>query len=194
MRTAGPSAPSPLAEPEASEAPEVPEAIVVLGVRPAGPGRPGPAMRRRVAHGVALWHDTPGALLLLSGGLAGPPPAEAMMMRDLAVAAGVPERRLIIEDRSRNTFENALYTGTLLRSRRWRRIVIITDAFHLPRARMVFRRLGFDVRGEAVPRPSAMSRRQWWAAWVREVFAYLRSAWLFRTGAHKALVAREWGD
>jgi uncharacterized SAM-binding protein YcdF (DUF218 family) len=56
---------------------------------------------------------------------------------------GVPVRW--IEPRSRDTFENAVYSAALLRADGLKRILLVTDAMHMPRARSAFEHAGLDV-------------------------------------------------
>ncbi len=158
------------------------------------PGLPGPALRRRLEHGVAVFFARNAGHLLVSGGVVGPPPAEAQIMRDLAMARGVAPSRIIVEEMARNTFENAVYAGRIIRERGWLRVVVVTDAFHLPRALYVFRRIGLQVMGEGVPRPAQATRLSWGRAHLEERLRMIRSAGLFAMGAHKPLLARVWGD
>ena len=170
------------------------DAVVVLGAAMMSPGLPGPALRRRLEHGVAVFFARNAGHLLVSGGLVGPPPAEARMMRDLAIARGVPDSRIIVEDMARNTFENAVYAGRIIRERGWLRVVVVTDAFHLPRALYVFRRIGLQVMGDGVPRPPQATRLSWARAHIEERLRTLRSAWLFAIGAHKPVLEKVWAD
>lgn len=168
------------------------DAIVVLGAAVLRPGVPGPAMARRVAHAVRVMKCRQIDYLVVSGGIVGPPPAEAEVMRRLAVVEGVDPARIVVEDRARNTFENAVYTGRIMRDRGWRRVVVVTDAFHMRRALYAFRRIGLVADGEAVTGLGGMSRWTWCAAHARELRALAYSAWLFALGRHKAIVARVW--
>lgn len=173
----------------------VPEAVIVLGAAIVAPGVPGPALVRRVEWGVAVFHARRARHLVLSGGSTGVhAPAEAHLMRDVALTLGVDAGSIVVEDRSRNTFENAIYTGAIIRRRRWRRILVVTDAFHLPRALYIYRRLGLAVEGEGVPRTQTISRARWLRFMVEEKMRHLRSAQLFWIGAHKRLIARVWDD
>ena len=115
-------------------------------------------------------------------------------MRGLAVARGVPEDRIVVEVQAKNTFENALYTGLIMRERRWRRVVIVTDRFHMPRALYVYRRLGLRVSGDPVRicQPGSLLTRL--RLYAREALAFVRCAWLFRIGRHKPFVAAVWGE
>jgi len=127
------------------------DAIVVLGTRVLAGGRPSPALARRIDHAIRLYHQGFAEHLLLSGGLGAEPPAEAEVMRALAVDAGVPAARIVLETGSTSTFENALMSAALLHERRWSRVLVVSDGYHLPRALLVFRRLGLDARGDPVP-------------------------------------------
>jgi uncharacterized SAM-binding protein YcdF (DUF218 family) len=170
------------------------DAVVVLGAAMAAPGVPGAALRRRLEHGVAVFFARNAGHLLVSGGIVGPPPAEAEMMRDLAVQCGVAKERIVVEDSARNTFENAVYTGRIIRDRQWRRVVVVTDGFHLPRALYVFRRLGLEVAGDGVPRPPQVTRLYWARVHLEERVRTIRSAGLFAIGAHKPLLAKIWRE
>lgn len=93
----------------------------------------------------ARLHRASGLPLLLSGGLHyGRPPSEAgLMAESLQRDFGVPVRWL--EERSRTTWENALYSAELLREQGVRRVVLVTQASHMPRARWCFERAGLEV-------------------------------------------------
>jgi len=94
-----------------------------------------------------------GLPLLVSGGLGAkagrsgatadrPPLADAMAVA-LREDFGVPVRWL--EARSRDTFENAEFSAALLRADGIKRILLVTDAMHMPRSRAVFERAGLEV-------------------------------------------------
>jgi uncharacterized SAM-binding protein YcdF (DUF218 family) len=58
--------------------------------------------------------------------------------------AGLAEERLLLERRSRNTRENAAFTRALVDPRPGERWLLVTSAFHMPRAIGCFRAAGFD--------------------------------------------------
>lgn len=60
------------------------------------------------------------------------------------------------ETRSLNTFENAAFTGALLIPLGITRIVIVTDAIHMPRALWSFRRAGFTVTAAPIDLPEPL--------------------------------------
>ena len=97
---------------------------------------------------VALARIYPNAKIVLSGGsgnLIYSGANEAVVARSLLRGAGLDPGRLILESRSRNTFENALYTRNLIDPQQGTRWLLVTSAYHMPRAMGCFRRVGFDV-------------------------------------------------
>src|SRR5690606_15779763 len=60
-------------------------------------------------------------------------------------ALGVAAERLTLENRSRNTHENAVFTRELLAPESGEVWLLVTSAFHMPRAVGLFRKAGFPV-------------------------------------------------
>lgn len=147
------------------------DAAIVLGARVRPDGSPSPALLRRVRHGVKLLRAGRAAHLLMTGGPVGHAVPEAVVMRDLALAEGVPAERLHLEDQSRNTIENARLSAPLIARAGWSRLAVVTDPHHLPRALYVFRRLGLRVAGAAAP-PPVRRGKEWWLSYLREASAF----------------------
>jgi uncharacterized SAM-binding protein YcdF (DUF218 family) len=130
------------------------DAIVVLGCPLAPDGAASPALHRRVERAVELYRAGAAPLLVLSGGGGGRGRrAEAEAMRELALLGGVPAASLVLETRSRNTFENAVETAALMREAGIGRVLLVSDAYHLPRAALLFRFAGLTVVGTAAAAP-----------------------------------------
>ena len=65
----------------------------------------------------------------------GPPGAvEAQAGRDFLVEQGVPADSVWMEARSRHTLENLFNVRATMRSHGWRKLILISDPLHLPRA------------------------------------------------------------
>jgi uncharacterized SAM-binding protein YcdF (DUF218 family) len=102
----------------------------------------------RVTSAVQLARAHPEARVLLTGGSADPMRPdlpEAPMAAQLLQSLGVAPDRLVIEDQSRNTYENAVFGQRLVDPKAGQSWVVITSARHMPRAVGVFRRLGWPV-------------------------------------------------
>ncbi|MEI9421656.1 YdcF family protein [Mesorhizobium sp. Cs1299R1N1] len=62
----------------------------------------------------------------------------------LLEALGVPADRLILEDKSRNTYENAVFSHELVKPKPAETWLLVTSAFHMPRAKALFDKAGFS--------------------------------------------------
>src|SRR4051794_2915915 len=74
---------------------------------------------------------------------------EAELAARLFESFGIAKERIALEDRSRDTDENARFTNELLQPKRGERWLLVTSAHHMPRAIGAFRAAGFPV--EAFP-------------------------------------------
>ena len=63
----------------------------------------------------------------------------------LLMALGVEQERLVLENHSRNTYENALFTRQMVEPKPNETWLLVTSAFHMPRSVGLFRKAGFDV-------------------------------------------------
>ena len=125
------------------------DAVVVLGggLRPALAPRRGVEVSEggdRLLTGVRLLRQNKAPLLVASGGRVSftsgdPAPPEAYWARDLALELGLPADRILLNPGSRTTAEEARDIGALGRQRGWRRVLLVTSAFHMPRSLATFR-------------------------------------------------------
>lgn len=101
----------------------------------------------RVVETVRLAELYPEAKIVLTGGsgsLGGQEQSEASIVARLIQAMGIAPERLMLEEASRNTDENAGLTRAMLGDRTGR-ILLVTSAFHMPRSIGLFNRVGLDV-------------------------------------------------
>ena len=107
----------------------------------------------RMTEAVAVAQRFPQAKLVFSGGSASftrQANTESDAARLFFAQMGVAPERCLYEDKSRNTFENAVFTGALLKPAPGQTFLLVTSAFHMPRSMGLFRKAGFNV----VPWPS----------------------------------------
>ena len=101
----------------------------------------------RITEAVILAKRFPDARIIYTGGTAslipGAKSTEALRARELMAQMGVPPGRITIEDKSRNTEENARFTAAIVRPQPPQRWIIVTSAFHMPRAMGLFEKAGF---------------------------------------------------
>nr|WP_229520766.1 YdcF family protein [Massilia sp. IC2-476] len=113
-----------------------------------------------------------GLPVLVSGGSAGKPTAHerSYSLADGMAAAlrddfGVPVRW--VEGKSRDTADNAAFSAALLRRDGIKRVLLVTDAMHMARARSAFQRAGLEV----VEAPT-----MFFGGWTRSIYAWIPSA------------------
>jgi uncharacterized SAM-binding protein YcdF (DUF218 family) len=106
----------------------------------------------RVTAAVALARRYPDARMIYSGGtgaLIFPEGSEAASAVRIFESLGIPHARIIAEEQSRNTVENAVFSMLLAMPQPGERWLLVTSGYHMPRAMGVFRQAGFPV--EAYP-------------------------------------------
>jgi uncharacterized SAM-binding protein YcdF (DUF218 family) len=127
-------------------------AVVVLGggIRGGPPDWPDPDLGRasdRVWHAARIYHAGKAVRVIVSGGSmpwAGERRSEADAMVGFLADLGVPPDAILLEGRSRNTRENALFTAEILRAEGMGRVLLVTSALHMARALATFRAAGID--------------------------------------------------
>ena len=110
----------------------------------------------RLLHAFRLFEAGKAPLILVTGGNVFPQEglsAEATYSKAILAGWGVPDDAILTESKSRNTRQNALYSHQILSAQGIDRILLVTSAFHMPRAAAVFRHAGFEV----MPSPSSVS-------------------------------------
>ncbi|HYP58698.1 MAG TPA: YdcF family protein, partial [Beijerinckia sp.] len=86
---------------------------------------------------------------------------EPVYVRKLWLGLGIPPERMIFEEKSRNTWENALFTWNLLKPKPGDRFILVTSASHMPRSVGIFRKVGFDVTPYPSDYRTAGDSRDW---------------------------------
>jgi uncharacterized SAM-binding protein YcdF (DUF218 family) len=108
----------------------------------------------RLHYAAHLYRELKTPILVTGGAPRGNAGSEAEMMeRVLVDEFRIPVQWL--EKQSHNTLENARYTWRVLNPAGIRRIYLVTNAWHLPRARFAFERAGFSV----IPAPTGYTTR-----------------------------------
>lgn len=131
----------------------------------------------RVAAGARAWQAHRAPLVILSGGGGGGQGSEARRMADAMERLGVPASALLLEERSRDTRDNAEYTADIAHRHGLRRMLLVTSSLHMPRASLLFREAGIEVVPVSVPEGAPLCG--WKQRWVPSRGALWRSgrAW-----------------
>jgi uncharacterized SAM-binding protein YcdF (DUF218 family) len=140
-------------------------------------GRASPALARRAEKAAELYRQGVAPLVIFSGGVAHGLPSEASIARDIAVGLGVPGAACVLEEGSHSTLQNAELTAPLLRQREIDQVVLVSDGYHLLRARLLFASVGIRVQPVASARELSSVDRVYLS--LREAAALLRTPGAF---------------
>jgi uncharacterized SAM-binding protein YcdF (DUF218 family) len=83
--------------------------------------------------------------ILSSGSAPDTTVAEARVLASQLEAWGIERSRLLVEDRARNTRENAVFSKEIIDAHHFKRVLIVTSAAHMPRSVDCFHKVGLDV-------------------------------------------------
>jgi uncharacterized SAM-binding protein YcdF (DUF218 family) len=133
---------------------------------------PSPTLRRRTLHALTLYRIRHIISLVLCGGVGQHPPSEAAAMQKILRDAGVPNNAMVLEDQSTTTGENIRFAQTLINETD---VVVITDWYHAPRAKLIARRAGLRATSSS---PSLRGANIWpqTKLTLREIPAYIAYA------------------
>jgi vancomycin permeability regulator SanA len=145
---------------------EVPpiDAVVVPGASVYRSGRLSPVLRQRMDAALKLASRRPGVKLVLSGHEVPQGYSETKAMREYAVKRGFPPKLILVDQEGRSTFLTLLNCEKKLGLKR---VALVSQGYHLPRALYIARRLGlqgYGLRVENNPaRPADISLREWFS-------------------------------
>ncbi len=100
----------------------------------------------RIIEAVKLANKFPKARILLAGGpntIGTNPTPDAVVVKQLMVDMGVEAQRIEVEGRSKNTWQNAIFAKEMAKPKAGENWLLITSAYHMPRAMGCFARAGF---------------------------------------------------
>ncbi|MGP1471322.1 MAG: YdcF family protein [Schwartzia sp. (in: firmicutes)] len=110
-----------------------------------GVGTLAPSPANRLLTAARLWRRLHVPILLSGGQVYADSGAEAIIARRVLVGLGVPEEDILLETESKTTTQNARYSAQILRERGFTRPILVTSAFHMPRAVLNFEKQGIEV-------------------------------------------------
>lgn len=103
-----------------------------------------------------LVRDGKARFVVPSGGM-----GEAALMGAQLRDWGVEPERIVLEDRARNTRENAVFSAAIAKQRGWRKVLVVTSAFHMKRSMECFNAVELDFDTFAVDYRATQRPRTW---------------------------------
>jgi len=128
------------------------DVIIALGAGLRRDGSPGPALTRRSLQAADLWRQGIAPTVICAGGQAESfPRSEADACREILRNQSLPPSAILLEDKSRSTEENALFSSQLMRERGWTSAVLVSDSYHMLRASWLFTQQDVEAYASPVP-------------------------------------------
>ncbi len=134
------------------------DVIVVLGAKAYADGTCSSALADRVRTACQLYQQGWAPRLIMSGGPAAPGMSEPEAMRRLAIQLGVPNSAILLDDHGLNTHATVRNTTAMFTRYHLRRVLVVSHFFHLPRIKMAYQRLGWNVFTVPAFRPQIQRR------------------------------------
>lgn len=121
------------------------DVAIVLGAAAWGE-KPSPVFRERINHALALYQTHRVEKLMFTGGTPKEGyTTEAEVARKFAIKQGVPAEDIVFENKSKDTFQNLVNARALMRKHRLKKAVLVSDPYHMARARAIALDLGMDI-------------------------------------------------
>jgi vancomycin permeability regulator SanA len=152
------------------------DAVIVPGASVYRSGKLSPVLQQRMVGAVKYLHLHKGAKLVLSGHAIPGGYNETTAMLDFARKNEVPPADILVDEKGRSTYVTLL---NFRRSSDIRRILIVSQDYHLPRALYIAQAMGFDANGLVVSDvgiPTSMPSREYFTR-LKDFFLLRISRW-----------------
>jgi uncharacterized SAM-binding protein YcdF (DUF218 family) len=130
------------------------DAIVVFAGGVGESGQAGGGYQERVKEAIDLYKAGRAARVIFSSGYQFAF-KEAEVMKDLAVANGLPASAIHLETQASNTFENVSFVNAILTREQWQSVLLVSSPYHMRRALLTWSRVAPEVSVTATPVPTS---------------------------------------
>lgn len=150
------------------------DVAIVLASKVERDGRPARSLQARLNKARELYEQGLFDRLIVSGGVGREGYDEALVMRDYLVERGIPAERIHVDSEGVNTYQTARNAAGTMEAEGYESALIVTQYFHIPRARMALRRFGvseiYTAHAEIVRWRDLYSIPREVAAWIAYQF------------------------
>ncbi|HXG33998.1 MAG TPA: YdcF family protein [Bryobacteraceae bacterium] len=148
------------------------DVIVILGAAEYR-GRPSPVYRARLDHGLELYRKGLAPRIITTGGAGGDPHfTEGGVGQAYLTERGVPSEVITAEQEGSTTAESLAAVAEIMRRMGLSSCIVVSDGYHIFRAKKMLESLGLKVYGSPRPSPSGRHSASWWV-YLRQSAAYL---------------------
>ena len=140
------------------------DAIVVASAGVHGSGAPSPGSALRAHAAAKLYLEGVAPIVIITGGVTKPylPPVNIKGMAIILQGMGVPAEKIIIENRSADTYRNGVETLKILNRLELKTILLVSHDYHLFRLVSVFKKLGIEAYAYAANKSYPKDSIPWW--------------------------------
>ena len=148
--------------------------VATAGIHESGAPSPGSTIRAHAAAQLYLEGWAP--KILVTGGVTHPYSfyVDAKGMRIILLGMGVPDKNIIIEEKSTDTYTNSTKSAQILNDKKLKKILLVTHDYHMLRLSLVFEKLGFEIIPYSANTNFSKSD-QWWEYFNWSNFNKLRT-------------------
>ncbi len=121
------------------------DCIIVLGagIRKDGPS---PLLEDRLIRGIELYNENVSNKIIMSGDHGRRTYDEVNIMKDYAIEKGIPSQDIFMDHAGFSTYDSMYRAKKIFKAKK---VVIVTQEYHIPRALFIARKLGLDAYGVA---------------------------------------------
>ena len=123
----------------------VADVAIVLGNAVKADGQPSARLRARLEKAVELYESGFVRQIIVSGGVGREGHDEAVVMKHYLVERGIPESCVHVDSLGANTYLTARNASHIMQANGMTSAIIVSQYFHVPRARMALKRFGVSV-------------------------------------------------
>ncbi|MEI6093471.1 MAG: YdcF family protein, partial [bacterium] len=106
---------------------------------------------KRIISGLGLYESSKKPMIILGGKVMKDEPAESETAEKILIELGVPKEKIILDVKSRNTYENMTELSKIINKYKFKRVVLVSSAIHMKRSIELAQKMGIPV----TPCPSA---------------------------------------
>ncbi|MBI9084225.1 MAG: YdcF family protein [Desulfobacterales bacterium] len=137
-----------------------------------GMGVPTSEMMVRIVTAVRLQKRLGVPVIVSGGAVYDQARSEAVVIRRFLMDLGVPDRLVFMEEKSRDTYDNAVFSRQICLAHGFQRPILVTSDYHMKRAVMTFQRAGLPVSPFPTPFPSDLRERYGWWTFLPESYEH----------------------
>lgn len=120
------------------------DVAVVLGNTVESDGRPSARLQARLDKAVELYRQDMFPYVIVSGGIGIEGFDEAEVMKRYLISHGIPEDRIVADANGLTTYHTARNAAQLMKEKKWRSALVITQYFHISRTRLALGSFGIS--------------------------------------------------